>query len=98
MYVSVPSGATEGPEANSPGLLFEVSKLTLCDESEAGPGVMADAQPTDCAPASSRVLRSPPAMKLGGWLGAGGGGGEGSGGAAAEAAEEAAAEAAEVAE
>ena len=44
--VSVPSAATAGAAANKPGLLADVSKLTVCDDSEAGPGVIPDAQPT----------------------------------------------------
>jgi hypothetical protein len=57
-------------------------KVTLCDDSSAGPAEMAVAHAlSDWAPLSSRTVWFGPAVKLGAMLTAGGGGGgEGGGG------------------
>src|ERR671922_147604 len=81
VYVSVPLDATAGWTAKSPVLSADALKVTVCDDSPAGPGEMAVAQPaTDFGPPSSSTLWFAPTEKLGGWLAAGGGGGAGGGG------------------
>ena len=45
LYVSVPLGATAGWSVKSEGVSAVTVKLTVCDDSLAGPGEIAVAQP-----------------------------------------------------
>ncbi len=55
--VSVPFEATAGCAEKSPALSLPTTNETVCDDSSAGPGVIALAQPaTLCAPTSSSTI------------------------------------------
>ena len=64
--MSSPDASTAGNEENRPSLSVDTLNVSACPASSAGPEEIAVAQPdTDCGPASSRTVSSPPAAKLG---------------------------------
>src|SRR3954453_3810326 len=66
--VSVPSGAIDGCTLKSALLLLVAAKVTLCDDSLAGPGLMLVAHGAEEGPESSFTVTSPPLVNDGGSL------------------------------
>src|SRR5579871_3053286 len=58
--VSTPVGLIAGSAANSAGLLVETRKVSVCDDSFAGPAEMLAAHAAEYGPASSATVTFPP--------------------------------------